>query len=276
MAGMTAVDFDELAHGRLLLGVGGGNRIINEAWQGIAHARVLTKMREYVALLRIIARTPAGERIRYTGQVHRMDWTPRVTPVAPYPVYLAAIFPSMLRVAAEVADGIAGGATLSAPYLRDALRPAIAGHATRAGRDPEAFAWRAVMFTAASADSDAARRAVRGALCALFAPLPHPYYEHTMCEQGFGAVVARLRALVPAGRTAEAIDAIPDALVDRLAIAGTPAQCRARIAEYEGLLDELLLINALPPAAGGWRESYADFLTLVAARDASRTEAVSA
>ena len=31
-------------------------------------------------------------------------------------------------------------------------------------------------------------------------------------------------------------------LVDTLVIAGTPEECRARIAEYAGLVDELLLL----------------------------------
>lgn len=262
LTGMTAVDFNELAHGRLLLGVGGGNRIINEQWQGIAHARVLTKMREYVTILRRIAHTPAGETLSFDGAVHRMRWTPAVTPTVPYPVHLAAVFPQMMKVAAEVADGIAAGATLSPAYLREVLRPAAAAHAANAGRDPAALAWRAVMFTAVSDDRDAARRAARAALCSLFAPLPHPYYEYTMQEQGHGAVVASLRERVPAGHLDHAIDSIPDTLVDSLVIAGTPAECRARIASYAGLLDEVLLVNAMPIAGDDWQSAYGELLRL--------------
>jgi len=43
ITGMSAVDLNEVSGGRLVLGVGGGNRIINEVWQGIAHERVLTR-----------------------------------------------------------------------------------------------------------------------------------------------------------------------------------------------------------------------------------------
>ncbi|MCB1749920.1 MAG: LLM class flavin-dependent oxidoreductase, partial [Gammaproteobacteria bacterium] len=103
MAAMAAIDFDDFSGGRLVLGLGGGNKVINETWQGIPHARVLTKMREYVTLLQRAARTPAGRRLHFAGEVHAMDWTPTVGPRAePFPVYLAAVFPAMLRVAAGV------------------------------------------------------------------------------------------------------------------------------------------------------------------------------
>ena len=266
LTGMTAIDFNEYANGRLLLGIGGGNRIINEDWQGIPHARVLTKMREYVELLKRMARTAAGEPISYQGQVHRMRWTPVVTPMTPpFPVFLAAIFPAMLRVAASVADGIAGGATLSARYLREQIQPLAARFATEAERDPATLRWNAVMFTAVSEDVEAARRANRVALCSLFAPLPHPYYEFTMREQGFEAVVAQLAKRVPAGQMEAAIDAIPDEMIDQLTIAGTPAECLARIRSYAGLVEELLLINTLPPSDGDWRNAYTSLLQLGAA-----------
>lgn len=264
LTGMTALDFNEYANGRLALGIGGGNRLINEEWQGIPHARVLTKMREYVELLQRMARTQAGVPIVYEGQVHRMRWTPVVTPLTtPFPIFLAAIFPDMLRVAARVADGIAGGATLSTQYLREQVQPLAARFASEVGRDPERLRWKAVMFTAVSHHRDRARHAARVALCGLFAPLPHPYYEYTMREQGFAAVVERLGRLVPAGQREAAIDAIPDQMVDQLTVAGTPVECRARISSYAGLVEELLLINALP-VGDDWRASYADLLDLAA------------
>ncbi len=261
LAGMTAVDFNEYSNGRLILGVGGGNKIINEVWQGIAHARVLTKMREYVGVLRAIAHAPAHRELVFNGAIHRMRWTPRVAS-QPFSVHLAAVFPAMMKVAAQVADGIAGGATLSPEYLRANLRPMVTRLASDAGRNPRELAWRAVMFTAVAADREQARRAARQAICALYAPLPHPYYEYTMREQGFANVVNTLCRLMPAGETEAAIDAIPDQVVDTLCIAGTPEECRARIRAYDGLLDELLLSNCLPVESAGWEPAYRELLAL--------------
>lgn len=246
LTGMAAVDFNEFSAGRLVLGVGGGNRIINEQWQGTPHVRVLTKMREYVTLMQRIARTDAGERLHYEGKIHRMDWCPAVSPAAtPYPVVLAAVFPKMMRVAAQVADGIGAGATLSHDYVADVLKPCAAAAADAVDRDPAELSWTAVAITAVDPDRDRARRAAREAICHLYAPLPHPYYEYTMREQGFGAVADRLLKLMPAGELEAAIAAIPDECIDQLTIAGTLAECRKKIAAYDGVIDTLLLLNAI-------------------------------
>ena len=263
LAGMSAIDFNEYSGGRLMLGVGGGNRNINEQWQGIPHARVLTKMREYVTLMKQMARTRLGERLEFDGKVHRMDWSPAVDPAEePFPVYLAAVFPRMMRVAAQVADGIAGGATLSAEFLRDVVKPQAAEAAEAVGRDPAAIAWTAVSFIAVDDDRKRARRAAREAICRLYAPLPHPYYEYTMREQGFGTAADALLKLMPAGDLEASVDAIPDECVDRLVVAGTPEDCRARLASYAGVLDEMLLLNAMPATDGDIVDCYASLMTL--------------
>ena len=263
LAGMSAIDFNDYSGGRLVLGVGAGNRNINEQWQGIPHARVLTKMREYVVLLKQMARTRVGERLVFEGKVHSMDWSPAVDPGdQPFPVYLAAVFPRMMRVAAQVADGIAGGATLSVDYLQDVVKPQAAAAAEVVGRDPASIRWTAVSLIAADADRERARRMAREAICHLYAPLPHPYYEYTMREQGFGAAVDALLKLMPAGDLEASVAAIPDECVDRLVIAGTPEDCHQRLVAYAGALDEMLLLNTMPPADGDAVDSYASLITL--------------
>lgn len=263
LAGMSAIDFHEFSGGRLLLGVGGGNRLINESWQGIPHERVLTKMREYVQLMQRIARTRPGEQLLFEGQIYNMDWSPAIgCSHAPYPVYLAAVFPRMLRVAAQVADGIAAGATLSADYLRDVVKPQAAAAAGEVDRDPSSLGWTAVGIAAVDNDRERARRAAREAVCHLYAPLPHPYYEYTMREQGFGDAADALLKHMPAGDLEAAVAAIPDECIDTLTIAGTLEDCRTRLAAYDGVLDEMLLLNAMPVVAGNAVAAYASLLGL--------------
>jgi 5,10-methylenetetrahydromethanopterin reductase len=263
MTGMSAVDFNEISGGRLMLGVGGGNKLINEQWQGVPHARALTKLREYVTLLKQIARTRLGDRLTFEGKVHSMDWSPFADPGdTPFPVYLAAVFPAMTRVAAQVADGIAGGGTLSAEYLQQVVKPRAAQAAAEADRDPADLGWKSVAIIAVDEDREVARRAAREAICSLYAPLPHPYYEFTMREQGFSDAADALLKLMPAGKLEAAVDAVPDACIDQLAIAGTPAECQERIASYEGVVDELLLLNVTPAPDGDMVKSYAPLMQL--------------
>ena len=109
----------------------------------------------------------------------------------------------------------------------------------------------------------AIERAAREAICHLYAPLPHPYYAFTMREQGYATTVDALLNLMPAGRLDAAVDAIPDEVVDRLVIAGTPTECRARLDDYVGVVDELLLLNAMPGSSGDAVASYAPLLALL-------------
>jgi alkanesulfonate monooxygenase SsuD/methylene tetrahydromethanopterin reductase-like flavin-dependent oxidoreductase (luciferase family) len=264
LTGLTALDFNEFCGGRLVLGVGGGNRDINEAWQGIPHARVLTKMGEYVDLLRAMASTAPGTAVDFEGKVHRMHWSPQ-RPPTPFPVLLAAIYPAMLKVAAQHADGIAGGALMAARHLQSTLRPTAAVHARAVGRSPEHLRWSAVAFTAVAAERDRARLAMRRAVCGLFAPLPHPYYEFALREQGYGTTVDTVACHLREGKLDAACAAIPDALLDELTIAGSPAECRARLAAYRGTVDELLLLNTLPPSLDAPLAHYDEFLTLASA-----------
>lgn len=265
LTGMSAIDFNEFSNGRLVLGLGGGNRIINEQWQGIPHARVLTKMKEYVELVRRMAATRLGGRLDFDGAVHSMHWAPAIDPGAqPFPIALAAVFPSMLAVAARVADRIGGGATLGIDYLREVLRPQAAKAAAAADRDPASLRWMAVGFIAMHEDRERARAAARAALCHLYAPLPHPYYEYTMREQGFGAAADAALEHMPGGRLEAAMDAIPDACLDSLVIAGTPPECRARLSAYGAVLDEMLLLNVMAADAGNVVLAYQPLMQLPA------------
>jgi alkanesulfonate monooxygenase SsuD/methylene tetrahydromethanopterin reductase-like flavin-dependent oxidoreductase (luciferase family) len=205
-------------------------------------------MGEYVELLRRMAHTRLGETLTYSGQVHHMQWSPAVDPGArPYPIVLAAVFPSMLAIAARVADGIGGGATLSVEYLRDVVRPRVARDAAGARRPLPRFY--AVGLLALDSDRERARHAARAAIAHFYAPLPHPYYDYTLREQGFSAAADACLECVPAGRVAAALAAIPDELVDHLTIAGTFDDCVARVRAYAGVVDELLLLNVMPPTS---------------------------
>ena len=83
-----------------------------------------------------------------------------------------------------------------------------------------------------------------------------------MREQGFGKAADALLKLMPAGELEASVDAIPDECVDRLAIAGTPKECRERIASYEGVVDELLLANVAPATDGDIISAYAPLMQL--------------
>ncbi len=244
LAAMSAVDVDELSGGRLVLGVGTGNKHINEVWQGVPQERPLKKMAEYITLLRQAVATRAGEELDWSGDIHRMRWAPAVQPVrASIPVFLAAVFPAMVSVAARVADGIALGALLSPDYVRDVVRPRFEAAAVAAGRDPAQLGTTTAPFVSVGEDAEAARNAARAAICHLYAPLPHPYYDYVLREQGFSKAADHAAKWMPEGQLERAMEGFTDDVIDAVVISGSIEHCRGLLARFEGVVDQTLFVN---------------------------------
>ena len=115
MTAMTAVTLDLLSGGRALLGLGLSGPQVAEGWHGQAYGKPLAKTREYVDIVRTIMRREAplehhGEHydIPYTGPGATGLGKPLkliVHPQRQIPIYLAAIGPKNVALAAEIADG---------------------------------------------------------------------------------------------------------------------------------------------------------------------------
>src|SRR5213594_435763 len=139
---MCAAGVAEVAPGRFCLGIGSGSQPIVESWNGGVFDRPATRVRETVQFLR---RALAGDRVVFTGATFSVDgFRLSRPPAGPIPIYVAALRPGMLRVAAEVGDGVILN-WLSADDVRKALR-VLREAATQAGRDPEAIEITARLF----------------------------------------------------------------------------------------------------------------------------------
>jgi 5,10-methylenetetrahydromethanopterin reductase len=152
VAGLAAVDLDEFSGGRLTLGVGSGNRVTNESYQGVPVVRPLQKMRDYLSVLRSVTSARLGERVDVPGERHSVDgWHSQVNPVrSRIPIVLAATSPRMVELAAELADGIALGSLQSVDFvgwdratMQDQLPARVQGRdldVHRGGRGPRCCA----------------------------------------------------------------------------------------------------------------------------------------
>src|SRR5262245_28133438 len=69
---MSAIDVDEASNGRLILGIGSGNRFTNLLYQGVPTERPLTKLREYVELIKRFVQARPGDVVEYSGTIHSM------------------------------------------------------------------------------------------------------------------------------------------------------------------------------------------------------------
>jgi alkanesulfonate monooxygenase SsuD/methylene tetrahydromethanopterin reductase-like flavin-dependent oxidoreductase (luciferase family) len=180
------------------------------------------------------------------------------------PVYLSASGPNMVRLAGQEADGVAVGVMSSTEFLRDIVRPAARTAAAEAGRDPDELAFPMGAQLSVNADEELARQATRASICGLYHPVPHPYYDSQLRQLGYGEFADAAARLMPEGRTREAMDLVPDEVIDTMTITGTPAQCAARIAEYDGLADEIILMRLGQQGQSSGPSAWEDLFDLAA------------
>lgn len=244
-AAMAARDIDDLSGGRTVIGVGSGNPHINEWHLGASNAAPLATMREYVGGLRAAVAAAPGAQVEFVYRGRPIRWSPSIASQRPrIPVLLAAMYPRMRQLAGEVADGIALGSLHSAAYVAQVVRPAVLDAVTRAGRDAGEFQVVASQLTSIDGNRDLARSRARQGLCRLFTPLPHPYYEYVLREQGWSPMVDAISARMTEGRLEAAMEEVSDEAVDDLLIAGDAATCEQALARYQGVLSEVVLTDA--------------------------------
>lgn len=230
LVAMETATLAALAPGRVVLGLGSSNRRWIEQQMGIAFKTPLGGLREGVAIVR---RLLDGERVTYTGEVFAANDVALETPPAVrVPILLGVKGPRALALAAEIADGVHCSILASPAHVRR-VRASSAG----ARRDFRVLAY---VPLAVSDDGVRARDWMRP-LVAHYLGLLHG--QSILEDAGIGpARTQPFRDAFLDGRGAPA-GLVTDDLLDAVAIAGTPAQCRTALARWaEAGLDALIAV----------------------------------
>jgi probable F420-dependent oxidoreductase len=224
---MAAATVDDVSGGRFILGIGSSHKVQVEAEHGVTYGRPLTRVRETVAVIRDLLR---DGHVAYRGETVRIDnfelwFQPRRREI---PVYISAVFPKMVALCGEIADGVM--LTRSTLETAAQVRAQLAEGAGRAGRDPGGIAVASLLPTIVADSRAEALAALRPGL-AFYAGF-FPRYNRLMAEHGFAEEAAGIAAAWSRGDREAAERAVSDALIDATSVAGTPAQCRERIEAY--------------------------------------------
>jgi alkanesulfonate monooxygenase SsuD/methylene tetrahydromethanopterin reductase-like flavin-dependent oxidoreductase (luciferase family) len=241
--GMAAATVDQLSNGRFILGLGSSHRVQVEPEHGIAFVQPTARLRETIAIVRALVRDGVVSHRGESITIERFDlWFPPLRPVIP--VYMAALFPRLLELAGELADG----ALLTWPTPRTIARAVehVAIGARRAGRDAGAVDVASLIPCAVADSVAAAREAMRPAV-GLYAGF-FPRYNRLLAEAGFEDAVRAIKDAFDRGGREAAAKVVPDALIDAVALAGTPDTCRQRLAAYR---DPGLALPIVSPRAAG-------------------------
>jgi probable F420-dependent oxidoreductase len=236
-----ARDLDEISDGRFVLGIGNGTRRMISDWHGHDPEAPAKRIEELVPLLRdlwLLHERP----VDHEGRFYRLRMKPTGQMKAPLrdriPIWTAGVNPRMIESAGRVADGLLGHALFTAEHIEEVIRPAIARGAAHAERDPAEIAVASLVISVVADDAEQARREA-AAQIAFYCSAKT--YAALLEANGFGAEGEAIRAGFAAGDMPAMVAAVSDAMVDRMALAGTAAEVRAAARRYEGILDHLIL-----------------------------------
>jgi F420-dependent oxidoreductase-like protein len=229
---MTAMTLDQLSGGRMLLGLGLSGPQVVEGWHGQPYAKPLGKTREYVSIVRDIFKREAPlvhQGAHYQIPYQGSDATGLGKPLksilhgrADIPIYLASIGPKNVELTAEIADGWLPIFFSPKNYATSYKAHVDAGLA-KAGKSLDTFDIGPSPMVAVGDDVDACRMMAKPILALYIGGMgakDQNFYNKLACRYGYEAEAANIQSLYLEGKKHEAALAVPDALVDEVALCG--------------------------------------------------------
>jgi len=251
---MTAATLDLMSGGRFILGLGTSGPQVVEGWHGEPWGKPLGKTREYVEIVRAALRR---ETVQHEGEHYRIPYDgPGATGLgkplklmlrplrAEIPIYLAAIGPKNVALAAEIADGWL-------PIFVDPERFGDAFGTSIAGARP-GFEIAATAHVLVGDDVQALRDSLKPYLALYVGGMGargKNFYNALVRRYGWEEDAERIQELYLAGKQREAIAAVPDALVDAVALVGPKERIRDRLEAWRETPVTTLILGTSDPKA---------------------------
>ncbi|MDG2333310.1 MAG: LLM class flavin-dependent oxidoreductase [Myxococcota bacterium] len=237
----AAMDIDELSQGRMILGLGSGTSRMNEEWFGVPFSKPAARSRELLVLLRQLFRAAGGLGFRFEGDFYDLKIPVYSRPGAAreeIPLWLAAVNRGMMAAAGAQADGMVGHPIATRRWHREVTLPTLREAEAGASREPGACQLVPYVMTSLSDDREQAIRDAKGQIGFYYTV---SVYRTILDYHGLPEVADACRAALATFDIRAMAEAIPDSLVDEIAIACTPDEARDRLAQWDDLAEEVML-----------------------------------
>ena len=246
MAAMTAMTLDALSGGRFVLGLGPSGPQVVEGWHGVAYGRPLTRTKEYISIIRnILARE---ERVTHKGFHYELPYQgPDATGLGKplksilhgnpaLRILTASISPNGMECAGEVADGVFP--VWMNPERFDVFAPSLEKGFARAGGGKGLTDFEVARFVTAilGDDLEKCRAPVKGSMALYIGGMgarDKNFYNDYAKRLGYEAEAVKIQDLYLDGKKAEAAAAVPDSLVDEVALVGSEDRIRDRLKAWK-------------------------------------------
>ncbi|MGH7922656.1 MAG: LLM class flavin-dependent oxidoreductase [Candidatus Dormibacteraceae bacterium] len=240
---MAANTINTLSHGRFILGLGTSPPFYVKHWHGAAWERPVGRIKDYVRIVRGILERP-GKIHHHGNTINCDDFILAVErPSNHIPIWVGALGPQMIEAAGEVGDGALLSPIITEEYLEFALERVQRG-AQRASRNWREVEIAAPVVTVVDPDEQQALDQARSMLT-YFAVVY--YFEPVFAPSGHRDVWEALNRTNKEKGYEAARDLVPDEVVRKFTICGTPDQCRSRIAQLRQAGLGVPVLNAPGP-----------------------------
>lgn len=254
---MHALTLDHLSGGRCVLGLGVSGPQVVEGWYGEPFAKPLARTREYVSIVRQVLAREAP--VRNPGPHYPLPYEgpgalglgkalrPITHPLrADLPIWLGAEGPRNVAQTAEIADGWL--AVYYSPRIGALYEEWLADGFARPGarRSRENFDVVATCSMVVTDDAAAQRAKLKPSLALYLGGMGAPkmnFHAELFRRMGYAEVVDDVLRLFQDGERAQAAEAVPDELVDEVAIIGDEDHVRRRVREWENAGVSTLLVG---------------------------------
>ena len=245
-AAMTAMTLQAMSNDRFLMGIGPSGPQVIEGWHGVPYGKPLARTKEYIEIVRkIFDRTGTLE---YTGEHYQIPYKgpgasglgkplKSIMKALPgLPIYTAAIAPAGLRTAGEVADGVLP-IYLSPEKTSLVTEPVLDGIAAAGKpRSLEHFDIAPYVRMAMGPDLQACRDSIKPQLALYIGGMgarTKNFYNDYAKRLGYEDAAVKIQNDFLAGRRNDAAAAVPDALIDEIALVGPPDRITARLKDWK-------------------------------------------
>ena len=242
----AAWDLHALSGGRFRLGLGSQVRAHVERRYGATWSHPAARMREVVLAVKAVLAAWEGEapldfRGRFTTHTLMTPaFDPGPNPYGPPPVLLGALGPRMTEVAAEVADGLLVMPFNSRRHLEERTVPSIERGLAAAGRERSDLEVIGEVIVATGRTDEEQQAAVDGVRWLLAFYASTPAYRPVLEVEGWADLQPELNAMSKRGEWAAMAKRVDDAMVETIAVRGTPEECARQIAQrFEGIADRV-------------------------------------
>ncbi|QLH75908.1 TIGR04024 family LLM class F420-dependent oxidoreductase [Halosimplex rubrum] len=231
LIGQTAATLQEVSEGRLRVGLGPSGPAVVEGWHGADYDRPLRRTRETIDIARLVL---SGERVEYDGDIFQLSGLRlRCDPPDTLPgIDAAGMGPKSVELAGRFADGW-HALMLTREGLRDRLADLKRG-ADLGDRSVSDLRVTLSLPCIALDDRERARQLARNHL-AFYVGAMGTFYREALERQGYEDEAVEIASEWANGDHEASMAAVSDELLDDLGIAGTPAECRERYAEWEAI-----------------------------------------